>query len=194
MKEYKLILASSSPRRQKLLSEMGYSYELRLKDIDEDYPNELETKDVAAYLSQLKAKPFKSELKEDEILLTADTVVRLDNRILGKPKDKEDAILILKSLSNNCHIVTSGVSLTTKNWQKTFSVDTKVFFDELNDSEIEWYLNKFKPYDKAGAYGIQEWIGYIGIKKIEGSYYNVMGLPCQAIYSILKLNNIKIKL
>ena len=173
---------------------MGYSYELRLKDIDEDYPTELETKDVAAYLSQLKAVPFKSELREDEILLTADTIVRINNKILGKPKDKEDAILILKTLSNNCHIVTSGVSLTTKMWQKTFSVDTKVFFDKLSDSEIEWYLNKFKPYDKAGAYGIQEWIGYIGIKKIEGSYYNVMGLPCQAIYSMLKLNNIKIKL
>jgi len=194
LKEYKLVLGSSSPRRQKLLTDMGYSYELRLKDIDEDYPTELETKDVAAYLSQLKAVPFKSELREDEILLTADTIVRINNKILGKPKDKEDAILILKTLSNNCHIVTSGVSLTTKMWQKTFSVDTKVFFDKLSDSEIEWYLNKFKPYDKAGAYGIQEWIGYIGIKKIEGSYYNVMGLPCQAIYSMLKLNNIKIKL
>ena len=193
MKKYKLILASSSPRRQKLLNDMGYKYELRLKDVEENYPQDIATKDVAGYLSQLKAEPFKSELKDDELLLTADTVVRINDKIIGKPLDKKDAFIILKSLSNNCHIVTSGVSLTTKTWQKTFSVDTKVFFDKLSDSEIEWYIDKYKPYDKAGAYGIQEWIGYIGIKKIEGSYYNVMGMPCQAIYSVLKLNNIKIQ-
>lgn len=184
--EYKLILASASPRRHQLMCDAGFKFEVKLKHTEEKWPEGLETDKVPEFLACLKASAFEGELLEGELLITADTVVCLDAKILGKPKSREDAIDMLHQLSGRKHTVISGVCLTSLERHKSFSAYTDVYFKSLSDEEINCYVDTYKPYDKAGAYGIQEWIGYIGIKRIEGSFYNVMGLPVQQLYEALK--------
>ena len=186
IKNYKLILASASPRRQQLMKDAGFTFEVRLKNVEEKYPQELHLENVPEYLSKVKASAFREELKADEVLITADTVVCIHDRILGKPADRKEAISMLRELSGNRHLVVTGVSVTTRTEQLSFSSRTDVFFKHLSNEEIEFYVDTYKPFDKAGAYGIQEWIGYIGIERIEGSFYNVMGLPIQKLYETLR--------
>ena len=186
IKNYKLILASASPRRQQLMKDAGFTFEVRLKNVEEKYPQELHWENVPEYLSKVKASAFREELKADEVLITADTVVCIHDRILGKPADRKEAISMLQELSGNRHLVVTGVSVTTRTEQLSFSSRTDVFFKRLSNEEIELYVDTYKPFDKAGAYGIQEWIGYIGIERIEGSFYNVMGLPIQKLYETLR--------
>ena len=186
IKNYKLILASASPRRQQLMKDAGFTFEVRLKNVEEKYPQELHWENVPEYLSKVKASAFREELKADEVLITADTVVCIHVRILGKPADRKEAISMLQELSGNRHLVVTGVSVTTRTEQLSFSSRTDVFFKRLSNEEIEFYVDTYKPFDKAGAYGIQEWIGYIGIERIEGSFYNVMGLPIQKLYETLR--------
>lgn len=187
IKNYKLILASASPRRQQLMKDAGLTFEVRLKKIVEDYPKDLPLEKVPEYLSKVKAEAFREELQPDEVLVTADTVVCIHGKILGKPANRAEAIGMLQELSGNRHLVVTGVSVTTKTKQISFSALTNVFFKELSNEEIEYYVDLYKPFDKAGAYGIQEWIGYIGIERIEGSFYNVMGLPVQKLYETLRM-------
>lgn len=182
-----IILASKSPRRQQLLKEAGFTFQVITKDVDESFPAELQAKDVAAYLSRKKADAFRDEFDE-EIIITADTVVKVDEEILNKPADYNEAYLMLKKLSGRQHEVITGFTLKDKHKQVTYSDTTIVHFKELSDDEINHYIENFKPFDKAGAYGIQEWIGMIGITKIEGSYFNVVGLPIQKVYEMLKAN------
>ena len=186
IKNYKLILASASPRRQQLMKDAGFTFEVRLKNVEEKYPQELHWENVPEYLSKVKASAFREELKADEVLITADTVVCIHDRILGKPADRKEAISMLRELSGNRHLVVTGVSVTTRTEQLSFSSRTDVFFKQLSNEEIIFYVDTNKPFDKAGAYGIQEWIGYIGIERIEGSFYNVMGLPIQKLYETLR--------
>lgn len=186
IKNYKLILASASPRRQQLMKDAGFTFEVRLKNVEEKYPQELHLENVPEYLSKVKASAFREELKADEVLITADTVVCIHDRILGKPADRKEAISMLQELSGNRHLVVTGVSVTTRTEQLSFSSRTDVFFKHLSNEEIIFYVDTYKPFDKAGAYGIQEWIGYIGIERIEGSFYNVMGLPIQKLYETLR--------
>ena len=186
IKNYKLILASASPRRQQLMKDAGFTFEVRLKNVEEKYPQELHWENVPEYLSKVKASAFREELKADEVLITADTVVCIHDRILGKPADRKEAISMLQELSGNRHLVVTGVSVTTRTEQLSFSSRTDVFFKRLSNEEIEFYVDTYKPFDKAGAYGIQEWIGYIGIERLEGSFYNVMGLPIQKLYETLR--------
>lgn len=186
IKNYKLILASASPRRQQLMKDAGFTFEVWLKNVEEKYPQELHWENVPEYLSKVKASAFREELKADEVLITADTVVCIHDRILGKPADRKEAISMLQELSGNRHLVVTGVSVTTRTEQLSFSSRTDVFFKRLSNEEIEFYVDTYKPFDKAGAYGIQEWIGYIGIERIEGSFYNVMGLPIQRLYETLR--------
>lgn len=186
IKNYKLILASASPRRQQLMKDAGFTFEVWLKNVEEKYPQELHLENVPEYLSKVKASAFREELKADEVLITADTVVCIHDRILGKPADRKEAISMLQELSGNRHLVVTGVSVTTRTEQLSFSSRTDVFFKHLSNEEIEFYVDTYKPFDKAGAYGIQEWIGYIGIERIEGSFYNVMGLPIQRLYETLR--------
>lgn len=185
--KYSVVLASKSPRRQELLKNIVPKFEIRTKDVEEIYPETLASKEVPEFLSKLKATPFLDSLKENELLITSDTVVLLENKIYGKPKDREDAIKILSELSGKVHAVITGVCLSTQDFQKTFSAVTKVHFKQLSQEEITYYIDHFNPYDKAGAYAIQEWIGMIGIEKIDGDYFNVMGLPLQKLYEELKL-------
>ena len=186
-KKYRIILASQSPRRQQLLKELGLDFEVMSVDIDETYPASLKGKDIAIYLSELKAKAYDFKtLYKNCLIITADTIVWQNGRILPKPVDYNDAVRILQTLSGNVHEVITGVSLRTKNKLKSFHSITKVYFKNLTPEEIHHYIEHYKPYDKAGAYGIQEWIGYIGIEKIEGSYFNVVGLPVQRLYSELQ--------
>lgn len=188
LKNYRIILASGSPRRKELLTEMGISFETILKKgIEETYPESLNAKLVPEYLAIQKASAYADELKNtDTIIITADTIVLHDEGILGKPSSEENAIDMLKQLSGKTHRVISGVAITTATKQISFSVKTKVNFRTLSDEDIEYYVHKFKPLDKAGAYGIQEWIGVVGIDHIEGSYHNVMGLPTQRLFAELK--------
>jgi septum formation protein len=184
---YKIILASGSPRRQQLLKELGLDFEVKPVDVEEIFPEGLKKEKIAVFLSELKANAFNfSNLCENCLLITADTIVWLNSEILPKPKDQKEATLFLKKLSNSCHEVITAVSLRTKDRIKSFSSTTKVYFKELSDAEIKYYIENYKPFDKAGAYGIQEWIGYIGIEKIEGSYFNVVGLPVQKLYTELQ--------
>lgn len=188
LKNYRIILASGSPRRKELLTEMGISFETILKKgIEETYPESLNAKLVPEYLAIQKASAYADELKNtDTIIITADTIVLHDEGILGKPSSEENAIDMLKQLSGKTHRVISGVAITTATKQISFSVKTKVNFRTLSDEDVEYYVHKFKPLDKAGAYGIQEWIGVVGIDHIEGSYHNVMGLPTQRLFAELK--------
>lgn len=180
----KIILASNSPRRKELLSGLGVDFEVKvLKGVDESYPESLPTTDVAEYIAAEKAAAY--TVKDDELLITADTVVIVGRDILGKPADAADACGMLRELSGKTHQVVTGVCLTTSKEQRRFSVTTDVTFKQLSDAEINYYVDKYKPYDKAGAYGIQEWIGYIGVTALSGSYYNVMGFPVQRVYEEL---------
>lgn len=179
-----LILASKSPRRQQLLADLALEFTIKVKDTEEIYPDDLDKEKVPEYLAKLKAKAFLDELK-DEILITSDTIVLLENEILGKPKDEEDAFLMLKKLSAKMHLVVTGVCLLSSEKEVSFSEVTRVYFKPISDEAIKYYLDHFKPYDKAGSYGIQEWIGMTGIEKIEGSYFNVMGLPVHRVYEEL---------
>lgn len=187
LKKYNIVLASKSPRRQELLRGMGLPFSVLTKDVDESFLSEMPVFDVAPFLSYKKAKSFDdSELPENYMVITADTVVIVGDVILGKPKDFDDACNILRLLSGKKHSVVTGVTVRTKEKTKTFSATSKVSFEVLDNEEIEYYVNNYKPFDKAGAYGVQEWIGYVGVNSVEGSYFNVMGLPTQKLYQILK--------
>ncbi|MEO8933602.1 MAG: Maf-like protein [Xanthomarina sp.] len=185
LKNYHLILASGSPRRQQFFTDLGLDFDVRLKPIKEEYPPRLTHFEISDYLAQLKSLPFKDELKENDILITSDTIVWHNNQALGKPINELDAFKMIKSLSNTTHEVITSVCFTTLKLQKTVNAFTKVTFKELDDAEIHYYIKTFKPFDKAGAYGIQEWIGQIGITQIEGSYFNVVGLPTHLVYQTL---------
>ena len=187
LKKYKVILASNSPRRKLLLTGIDIPYEVRtLPDVDESYPATLQGGDIPLYISREKADAYRSVMKEDELIITADTIVWLNGRALGKPKDKEEAALMLHLLSGNTHQVYTGVTLTTSSMQRGFFAVSNVTFAALTDEEIDYYVSHYSPLDKAGAYGAQEWIGYIGVENIQGSYFNVMGLPIQRLYQELK--------
>ncbi len=181
-----IILASQSPRRQQLLSELGLPFEVRFfSEVDESYPGNLSFTQIPVYLALKKAKPYKSTLKDNEILITSDTIVWCKGQVLGKPSDRDDAISILRTLSGSKHTVVTGVAMTHIDRMHSFIAETDVYFRHLSDEEIVYYIDNFKPFDKAGAYGIQEWIGYVGVERIDGSYFNVMGLPVQKLYSEL---------
>lgn len=185
---YNLILASNSPRRKELLRGLDLDFEVRvLPNVAETYPADFGALDVAEYIATEKALAYKNEITEHDLVITADTVVVIGNSVLGKPSDKTEACAMLHRLSGRTHQVVTGVCLTTTDRQRHFSVVTDVTFKHLSDEEIAYYVNRYKPYDKAGAYGIQEWIGYIGVTAINGSYFNVMGLPVQRIYEELSL-------
>lgn len=182
---YNIILASKSPRRKQLLQGLGLNFTVKTKDVEEVYPAHLKREEVALYLSELKAQAFKKDLENDTLIITADTIVCVDDLIIGKPKDYNEAQKILNILSGNKHDVITAVSLLKTDRLKSFYVTTAVYFKSLTEDEIKYYISEYQPYDKAGAYGIQEWIGYIGIEKIEGSYFNVMGLPTKELYEEL---------
>lgn len=182
----RLLLASGSPRRRELTEQLGMEVvRAHMKDVEETYPDTLSAAEVAPYLSRLKAEAYMGEIAPDEVLLTADTVVVDGDRILGKPRDEGEAHAMLRELSGHTHQVITGVTLASDKGMQTFSEVTEVEFAELTDDEISYYVEKYRPLDKAGAYGIQEWIGYIGIKGIKGDYYNVMGLPLRRVYEHL---------
>ena len=185
LKNHKLILASGSPRRKKFFEDLGLDFEIRIKPVEEVYPEELNGVEIATYLAELKASVFKGELKENEILVTSDTVVWYNNESLAKAVDKNEAIEMLQKLSGQWHDVITSVCFTTSTNQKTLSSNTKVKLAELSSAEINYYVSTFKPFDKAGAYGIQEWIGLIAIEEIKGLYTNVVGLPTQLVYKTL---------
>lgn len=185
LKNFNIILASGSPRRQQFFKELGIDFEFRLKPVDEKFPNRLRHFEISDYLAQLKSLPFKNELQPNDILITSDTVVWHNNEALGKPNTEEQAFEMIKSLSNSTHEVITSVCFTTPKFQKTVNATTRVTFRDLTDSEIRHYISLCKPFDKAGSYGIQEWIGQIGITKIEGSYFNVVGLPTHLVYETL---------
>lgn len=184
---WKIILASNSPRRKELLAGIDVNFEVRvLKNIDESYPSDLPTKEIAEYISKQKAAAYLETMAADELVITADTIVVLGDEVMGKPHDDADARRMLRELSGRTHQVITGVTLTTHERQHSFSVETDVTFKELTDEEIDYYVRTYQPMDKAGAYGIQEWIGHVGVTALKGSYFNVMGLPVQRIYEALK--------
>lgn len=186
-RDYHIILASNSPRRKELLAGIDVNFDVRvIRDIDESYPASLPTKDIAEYISRKKATVYRQQMASDELIITADTIVVLDSEVMGKPHDEADASRMLRELSGRTHQVITGVTLTTIDRQRSFSVETDVTFKSLTDEEINYYIQHYKPYDKAGAYGIQEWIGHIGVTALKGSYFNVMGLPVQRIYEALR--------
>lgn len=187
IQHYKIVLASNSPRRQELLSGLNLGYTIRvLPGIDESYPDYLKGEEIPMYISRKKADTYRNTMGEDELIITADTVVYIHGKVLGKPKSLEEAKEMLQELSGNTHQVITGVCLTTRETQRTFSAMTQVTFDTLTEDEIEFYVKTYQPLDKAGAYGVQEWIGFVGVSKLEGSYFNVMGLPVQRLYQELK--------
>ena len=180
---YKVLLASNSPRREELLRGIDIDFEVKvLPYIDESYPDNIPSKEIAEFVAIKKAKPYAASLHEDELLLTADTIVLLEDKVLGKPADKEEAKQMLHELSEKTHRVITGVCLTSAKKQTSFSATSDVEFGKLTDQEIEYYVERYSPMDKAGAYGVQEWIGYVAVKHINGSYYNIMGLPIQRVY------------
>lgn len=184
---WKIILASNSPRRKELLAGLDLQFEVRvLQNIDESYPHDLPTLKIAEFISKKKADAYVETMADDELVITADTVVILGDEVMGKPHDEADAKRMLGELSGRTHQVATGVTLSTKERQMSFSVVTDVTFKQLSADEIDYYVRSYHPMDKAGAYGIQEWIGYIGVTALKGSYFNVMGLPVQRIYEALK--------
>lgn len=186
LKKYNVILASNSPRRKELLAGLGVKYEVRtLPDVDESYPIHLQGADIPLYISREKAAAYRALMKPGELMITADTIVWLDGKVLGKPIDREDAVQMLRAMSSKTHEVFTGVCITTTEWQRSFTARTEVRFSHLSEEEITYYVDTFQPMDKAGAYGVQEWIGYIGVEYISGSYYNIMGLPVQKLYKEL---------
>ena len=187
MDNYKIILASNSPRRKELLAGLDIDFQTRIiEGIDESYPHDLPTLKIAEFISKKKADAYIQTMSDDELVITADTVVILGDEVMGKPHDEADAKRMLGELSGQTHQVATGVTLSTRQRQVSFSVVTNVTFKELSSDEIDYYVHTYKPMDKAGAYGIQEWIGYIGVTALEGSYFNVMGLPVQRIYEELR--------
>lgn len=190
LKDFNIILASASPRRHAFLKEMNLDFEIQLQPVEEIYPEHLKREAITDFLAKLKAEPFVENLQDKDILITSDTIVWLDDKAIGKPKDEADALKMIQSLSNKTHEVVTSICFTLKTTQHIVNTTTKVTFKTLTDDEIKYYINTFKPLDKAGAYGIQEWIGAIGITNIEGSYNNVVGLPTHLLYETL--NNIAI--
>jgi len=185
LSKYNVILASGSPRRQNFFKELDFDFEIKVKEVEEIYPGHLKAAQITDFLADLKTKPFEGELKDNDLLITSDTIVWLEDKALGKPKNFEDAFKMLKSLSGKTHTVITSVSIKNIHFQKIFNDTTEVTFKNLSEDEMNYYLENYKPYDKAGSYGIQEWIGKIGIEKIEGSYFNVMGLPVHKLYKEL---------
>ncbi|MZP55920.1 MAG: septum formation protein Maf [Bacteroidales bacterium] len=179
---YRLILASRSPRRKQLMDELGLKFEVIVRDYEEQYPEDLIGEEIALFLANGKAELFRRELNDNEIVITADTIVWCRQKVLGKPAGKEDAIKMIRELSGTTHEVITGVVLLSKKGEKAFCETTRVTFDKLTDNEIEYYIEKCRPFDKAGAYGIQEWIGIAGCSRVEGSYFNVVGLPAHRLY------------
>jgi septum formation protein len=186
LNKFRIILASRSPRRQQLLTELGLKFETVIKDYIEIYPEGLAGEEIAGYVSRQKALSFKNELSDNDIVITADTIVWCNNMVLGKPSDYEEAVRILEQISGNTHEVITGVTICSSFKERTFSVSTKVTFEPLSGEAIRYYVENYKPYDKAGAYGIQEWIGIVACSHIEGSYFNVVGLPVQRLYMELQ--------
>ena len=187
LKKYKVVLASNSPRRKELLSGLGIDYEVKtLPDIDESFPGGLSEVETATYIARAKADVYRNIMQPDELIITADTIVWLDGEVMGKPLDGEDARRMLRALSGKTHQVSTGVCLTTIDSQKAFATVTDVTFCHLSEEEIDYYVERYRPMDKAGSYGIQEWIGFVGVESISGSYFNVMGLPIQRLYTELK--------
>lgn len=185
--KYHVVLASNSPRRKELLGGLGIPYEVRTIDgIDESYPDNLSGEEIPVYISSKKAEAYLDTMRDDDLIITADTIVWIDNQVLGKPKDEVDAKRMLLLLSGRIHKVITGVTLITRNVRKSFSVTSEVEFAVLTEDEIDYYVKTFRPLDKAGAYGVQEWIGFIGVRNLIGSYFNVMGLPVQRLYQELK--------
>ena len=183
LEKYKVILASGSPRRRELMAGLGVNYEVRiLPDVDESYPDTLQGEEIPLYIAKEKADAYIPMMQPDELIITADTLVWLDGKVLGKPRDREDALQMLRTMSGRTHEVFTGVCITTTDWQRSFTAQTEVRFATLSEDEIIYYVDNFKPMDKAGAYGVQEWIGFIGVENISGSYYNIMGLPVQRLY------------
>lgn len=187
LKKYNVILASNSPRRRELLGGLGIEYQvMTIPGIDESYPESLRGEEIPIHISQKKAEAYLQQMQDNDLIITADTIVYQDGMVLGKPADEAEAIKMLQLLSGHTHQVITGVSVVTKQKVKSFAVTTQVTFASLTDEEIQYYVQHYRPYDKAGSYGIQEWIGFIGVTGIEGSYFNVMGLPVQRLYTELK--------
>ena len=187
LNKYKVVLASNSPRRKELLSGLGIAYEVKtLPDIDESFPEGMDGVEIPAYIARVKADAYREMMAPDELIITADTIVWLDGEVMGKPHDAEDARRMLRALSGQTHQVITGVCLTTADAQKSFATVTDVTFCRLSEEEIAYYVEHYRPMDKAGSYGIQEWIGFVGVESISGSYFNVMGLPIQRLYTELK--------
>ena len=187
LNKYHFILASKSPRRQFLLKDLGLNFEVHTKEVDESFSPKLVAEQIPLYLCEKKAHAFDDELADNSIVITADTIVWVDGQVLNKPVDYDDAVRMLKLLSGRMHEVFTGVCLKSNSKMKSFYSVTKVYFKHLTDDEINYYLTNYKPYDKAGAYGAQEWIGYIAVERIEGSYFNVMGLPLKELYEQLMI-------
>ena len=186
LNKYDIILASASPRRQELLQQLGVDFKIHIRTVDEQYPEGLDVDEIASFLSNHKADAFETDFFADNtLLIAADTIVCLEGKVLGKPAGRKEAIDYLQQLSGKMHRVITGVSMRGKDKRISFSVNTDVYFKSLSKQEIEYYVDNYKPFDKAGAYGIQEWIGMVGIEKIEGSFYNVMGLPVLRLYEEL---------
>jgi septum formation protein len=186
LKRYNVVLASNSPRRKELLGDLGIEFQVRtIKGIDESYPDDLPVLEIAEYISRKKAHAYRAEMHPDELIITADTVVILGNEVLGKPKDADDARRMLRELSGKTHKVVTGVTIVTTDATRSFSAVSDVEFAELGDEDINYYVDNYRPLDKAGAYGIQEWIGCMGVRNINGSFYNVMGLPLHRLYTEL---------
>lgn len=186
LKKYKVKLASNSPRRRELLSGLGIDYEVKvLPGIDETYPATLGGEEIPVYIAREKADAYRKDMEADELIITADTIVYIDGEVLGKPSDEADACRMLRKLAGRTHQVITGVCLTTAGFQKTFASVTEVTFASLSEEEIRYYVSRYRPFDKAGAYGVQEWIGYVAVTGIRGSFYNVMGLPVQRLYQEL---------
>lgn len=187
LNKYKIVLASNSPRRKELLSGLGVDYVVKtLPDVDETYPQGLNEEDIAKHIARGKAEAYREVMNDDELVITADTIVWLEGTVMGKPKDEEDAREMLRRLSGKTHQVVTGVCLTTTSMQKTFATVTDVTFSNLTEEEIDYYVTRYRPMDKAGSYGVQEWIGFVGVENLSGSYFNVMGLPIQRLYTELK--------
>jgi len=187
LNNYKIVLASNSPRRKELLTGLGIKYSVKtLPDIEETFPDNLAAEEIPIHIAKGKADAYMHLIKPDQLIITADTIVWLEGKVLGKPQDEDEAKEMLRSLSGKTHQVITGVCLTTKTFQKNFASVSEVTFAKLSDDEIDYYVTNYKPLDKAGAYGVQEWIGFVGVEKISGSYFNVMGLPIQRLYRELK--------
>ena len=185
LKDYKIILASGSPRRQQFFKELDLDFEIRIKEVEEIYPDTLQGVEITNYLAKLKSAAFDNDIQPNEIIVTSDTIVWLDNKALGKPKDKQDAFLMLQSMAGKTHEVITSVCFKTVNKIDIQNCVTRVTFNPISDAEILFYIDNYQPFDKAGAYGIQEWIGLMAIAKIEGSYTNVVGLPTDLVYRYL---------